>query len=261
MQSGSNINFGLLQQLPQDPSTTQVIQTPANSGGGLFDGLGNDIKSIGSGLKQLFGHNQVDVANQAITNNLQKQVNQSTQQPPISLGLLNRQYNGQSNPIQSPKQQLQGVLNTPYLSMSNIIKTAKEVYPDDPTMAKLAASQAVEESRLNGRPSTLASQYNNLFGIKGTGNAGSVTMNTHEYVNGHIVSVPQKFAAYKSPRDSFIAHRAMMMNERYSQAWGQQDLSDAAHSIAKGGYATDPNYASNLNLTFANSLAPIWDNQ
>ena len=57
--------------------------------------------------------------------------------------------------------------------------------------AAVTIAQAIEESAW-GR-SSLAAQYHNLFGIKGTGPAGSVSLPTSEYQGGHWVTVDAQF--------------------------------------------------------------------
>ena len=58
--------------------------------------------------------------------------------------------------------------------------------------AAVTIAQAIDESGWG--QSDLAAQDHNLFGIKGTGPAGSVPMPTQEYVNGQPVSTSEVFA-------------------------------------------------------------------
>lgn len=131
-------------------------------------------------------------------------------------------------------------------SVGNIANIAKQVFPNSSVLQQLATTQAAQESGLLGHPSKLATEANNLFGMKGTGTAGSVTMPTKEYINGKMQTVDAQFAAYKTPQDSMAAYAKTLQNPRYAGALQATNLQDAAAAMQKGGYATDPNYAKNL---------------
>ncbi|WP_053071443.1 glycoside hydrolase family 73 protein [Clostridium novyi] len=72
--------------------------------------------------------------------------------------------------------------------------------------ASVTISQAILESGWG--TSTLAQQYNNLFGIKAlrdwTGE--TVNLDTKEYTNDGIITVKQPFRIYKSWRESILDH-------------------------------------------------------
>ena len=89
---------------------------------------------------------------------------------------------------------------------------------------------------------------NNLFGIKGSGNAGSARLWTREYVRGRWVRVRASFAAYTSFRESVIAH-GRLISERPTYARAMEVVNDPrafARALQRAGYATDPGYASKL---------------
>lgn len=88
----------------------------------------------------------------------------------------------------------------------------------------------------------------NLFGIKGTGNAGSVEVMTHEFYDGERVTVKKKFAAYKTWQDSIEAHsRLLTQNKRYASCFEHKDdPEEFARELQKCGYATSPTYAQKL---------------
>ena len=89
---------------------------------------------------------------------------------------------------------------------------------------------------------------NNLFGIKGRGDAGSVKLWTREYVRGRWVRVRANFAAYSSFRESVLAH-GRLISERplYANAMRHTNDPEAfARARQRAGYATDPAYASKL---------------
>lgn len=147
--------------------------------------------------------------------------------------------------------------NSNQFAIENIVKAAQAAYPDNPNMAKLAAAQAIHESNLLNKPSKLA-RSNNLFGIKGSGTAGSVNMPTWEVINGKKVNVNANFAANNSLEDSFIQHKNLMNRPRYKNVINSQSFEDAANAIYKAGYATDPSYTKKLVNTYNKTLAPYF---
>ncbi|MCC3374749.1 glycoside hydrolase family 73 protein [Cohnella sp. REN36] len=109
--------------------------------------------------------------------------------------------------------------------------------------ASLTIAQAALESAWG--TSGLTRQANNLFGIKGAGPAGSVTMSTTEYVNGQFVQMPATFRAYRSWNDSIADHSVLLQTKRYAAVL-RADGRKAARAVATAGYATDPRYADKL---------------
>ncbi|MBY9078419.1 glucosaminidase domain-containing protein [Paenibacillus sp. HN-1] len=111
--------------------------------------------------------------------------------------------------------------------------------------ASLTIAQAALESSWGS--SGLAVKANNLFGIKGTGPAGSVTMPTTEYVNGRPITVNAAFRAYHNYGESIADHSSLIVHGvswdrgKYSGVLGA-DGRTAAKAIAAAGYATDPKY-------------------
>lgn len=140
---------------------------------------------------------------------------------------------------------LTGLDANPHNRISQIVSASKQTYGNSP-QAQLAAAQAILESRLLGNPSSLAAKHNNLFGIKGSGTAGSATLNTKEYMNGRMISLPQQFAANKTLADSFAQHKSLMGKSRYKDVLGAQSFEEAARAVKQAGYATDPNYVRSL---------------
>lgn len=138
--------------------------------------------------------------------------------------------------------------------VSDIVTAIQDVYSDAPIMQCLCIAQAILESNLLQNPSGLAINDKNLFGIKGTGTAGSVNLETSEYVNGQWVRVPQPFAKNLTYEDSIRQHRHVMSLLRYSEVWKACDLQSAATEVWKGGYATDPHYPKELIVAYNNYL-------
>ncbi|WP_334073031.1 glycoside hydrolase family 73 protein [Paenibacillus sp. A14] len=109
--------------------------------------------------------------------------------------------------------------------------------------ASLTIAQAALES--NWGSSGLARQANNLFGIKGTGPAGSVMMPTTEYRNGSPIRINAPFRKYRSWAESIADHTRLLENKRYAGVL-RRPGQEAAKAVAAAGYATDPSYASKL---------------
>lgn len=87
----------------------------------------------------------------------------------------------------------------------------------------------------------------NLFGIKGTGPAGSISVPTQEFQNGRMVTIRDSFRKYHSWQESIEDHGRLLQNDRYRPALRYKNDPDRyAHAIHDAGYATDPNYASKL---------------
>lgn len=90
---------------------------------------------------------------------------------------------------------------------------------------------------------------NNLFGIKWTSGCGyrSQTQLTTEYVNGVATKVYADFRAYDSLAESLIDHAKFLVeNSRYANLLGVTDYKTACKLIQEDGYATAPNYTSQL---------------
>jgi flagellum-specific peptidoglycan hydrolase FlgJ len=115
--------------------------------------------------------------------------------------------------------------------------------------ASVTISQAILESFWGS--SRLAREGNNYFGIKAqtrTGSAGVIWFDVWEVIGGRNVMQRQPFRAYNSIADSFVDHgRFFLENGRYAAAMAARgDAKQFAREIARGGYATDPAYASKL---------------
>lgn len=124
---------------------------------------------------------------------------------------------------------------------------------EDMRLSRIPASLTIAQAALESAwgSSGLTVKASNLFGIKGSGPAGSVTLQTTEYINGKAVQVPAAFRAYHNWGESVADHSALIAGgvswngNLYSKVIGA-DGKTAAREIAAAGYATDPNYASKL---------------
>lgn len=104
-------------------------------------------------------------------------------------------------------------------------------------------AQAAHESNFGK-----SSPGNNLFGIKGTGTAGTQQLWTTENYGGQDVRVRANFAAYNNLEDSVRDYvRLITQNPRYREAVNSGgDPERYIESIKKAGYATDPAYITKV---------------
>lgn len=115
--------------------------------------------------------------------------------------------------------------------------------------ASITMAQATLES--NWGTSKLASQYHNLFGIKGTGE-NSRLMTTKEYTKGKWIVIKDRFKVYPSWSASIKDHTQLMLNgtqykkENYQRVIDAKNYREAAQALQDANYATDPDYASKL---------------
>jgi flagellum-specific peptidoglycan hydrolase FlgJ len=111
--------------------------------------------------------------------------------------------------------------------------------------ASVTIAQAIEESAWG--QSSLAARYHNLFGIKGTGAAGSVSLPTQEYENGSWVTIDAPFAVYHNDAESIAGHAELLATSGYyAHAMADRAYPDAFANDLTGVYATDPHYGANL---------------
>lgn len=128
-----------------------------------------------------------------------------------------------------------------------VVKSAAQsIFPLNKTLRDLAVAQAILESNLYGKPSKLARQHNNLFGIKGKGTKGSVNMSTKEFISGSMTTLKDGFAANGSVEESFEQYKNLIDKPRYAKVKAASSFEDAAKEIRSAGYATDPNYTKML---------------
>lgn len=127
--------------------------------------------------------------------------------------------------------------------IARIAPTAVQNWHEDGVAASLTIAQAALES--NWGRSGLAVQANNLFGIKGTGPAGSVMMPTTEYRGGVAVRENAPFRKYSSWNESIADHTRLLTKTRYAGVLHKTGQ-EAARAVARAGYATDPRYADKL---------------
>ena len=111
--------------------------------------------------------------------------------------------------------------------------------------AAVTIAQAIDESGWG--QSELATADHNLFGIKGTGPAGSDMRPTQEYENGIWVTRTAPFRVYHNIAESIVDHSQLLATgQAYQHAMAARHVPDAFAAALTGVYATDPNYGSNL---------------
>jgi len=111
--------------------------------------------------------------------------------------------------------------------------------------AAVTIAQAIDESGW-GR-SNLATRDHNLFGIKGTGPAGSDPQPTQEYENGQLVTRAAAFRVYHDIAESIDDHgRLLATSGHYTQAMADRQNPNGFAAALTGVYATDPDYGAKL---------------
>jgi flagellum-specific peptidoglycan hydrolase FlgJ len=137
------------------------------------------------------------------------------------------------------------------LFISYITPLALATQKENGMSAALQVAQAVLESGWG--QSLPVDKYSgqmsyNLFGIKGTGPAGTVLSNTWEEYYGTKYRIDAKFRAYNNIRESWNDHNSLLLTkDRYvpytevmfNSTWG-------AYALRRCGYATDSNYPGKL---------------
>jgi flagellum-specific peptidoglycan hydrolase FlgJ len=117
--------------------------------------------------------------------------------------------------------------------------------------AAVTIAQAIDESGWG--QSALAIRDHNLFGIKGTGPAGSDALPTREFENGHWVTVTAQFRVYHNVAESIADHSELLATgPSYQHAMANRHVPDAFATNLTGVYATDPQYGETLKWVMDN---------
>lgn len=117
-------------------------------------------------------------------------------------------------------------------------------------LPSITIAQAILES--DWGTSTLASQYNNYFGIKGEDPDNTKVLQTKEYTNGQWTTINGRFRVYSDFRESMKDHTKLLVNgtswnpQQYRQVLQSKNYIDAAVALQTDGYATDPGYTSKI---------------
>lgn len=108
-------------------------------------------------------------------------------------------------------------------------------------------AQAILESGWGG--STLASKYNNIFGLKcgGSWKGKSVNMATkEEYTVGTLTDIRDNFRVFDSIEDGVKGYFEFINYSRYSNLKGVTNPEEYCRLIKADGYATSSTYVTNL---------------
>lgn len=135
--------------------------------------------------------------------------------------------------------------------IGSIAPYAKEASLQTGMSAELMLAQAAQET---GWGQKVLPGTNNLFNIKADSSwtGETKTFQVPEYVNGKWVTVDATFRSYPTVQDAFVDRvNFLKSNPRYAKSglFDEGTLGNpAAEALAlqKAGYATDPEYASNL---------------
>lgn len=117
-------------------------------------------------------------------------------------------------------------------------------------LPSITIAQAILES--DWGTSTLASQYNNYFGIKGEDPSNTKVLQTKEYTNGQWITINGRFRVYSDFRESMKDHTKLLVDgtswnsQQYKQVLQSKDYIEAAVALQTDGYATDPGYTSKI---------------
>lgn len=162
--------------------------------------------------------------------------------------------------------------HTPKQFLNLISGYAKDVAKNNGLYASVMMAQAAIESGWGN--SQLASQHNNLFGIKGSYNGKSTTMKTLEDDGkGNYYQIKDGFKVYDNMKQSLEDYAAVITGDHNPNSWRAKHYKGAlvkntnsykdATAWLTGRYATDTRYGSKLNhlieqygLTSYDSVTP-----
>lgn len=180
--------------------------------------------------------------------------------------LTTSQYNVTADPTNASTGGGAGTLNTAGLTtaqinfLNSIHDGAVSTWKKYGVLPSLTAAQAIIESGWG--QSSLASQYHNLFGIKGSYNGHSVTLPTREVYGGRSVTINDAFRAYDNNSESVEDHGYFLVaNSRYHNLLWKTNYRDVTYLIRADGYATDPSYTTTLNSVIERYNLTAWDQE
>lgn len=178
---------------------------------------------------------------------------------------LNYSYSGTSNTVhitantKTQAKEFMTMSTSQYIAKMGPLANAD--YHKSGVLASVTLAQSIIESGWG--QTELAQNANNLFGMKSSlsGNtwAGSAwdgrsiyTKKTGEYLNGKYVTITADFRLYPDVETSIADHSAYLTHAmtdyglRYAGLTATKNYEEQLNIIYKGGYATSPNYVSEL---------------
>lgn len=134
--------------------------------------------------------------------------------------------------------------------IERLVPHAQELQDGYGVLPSIILGQAILES--NWGKSTLASKYNNLFGIKAYGDQKKVSLETKEFVNEEWITIQGDFKVYDSWEQSMDDHTQLFVQgvdwnpALYEKVITATNYQEAAQALQDAGYATDPCYAQKI---------------
>ncbi|HGF8238627.1 glycoside hydrolase family 73 protein [Enterococcus faecium] len=134
--------------------------------------------------------------------------------------------------------------------IERLVPHAQELQDGYGVLPSIILGQAILES--NWGKSTLASKYNNLFGIKAYGDQKKVSLETKEFVNKEWITIQGDFKVYDSWEQSMDDHTQLFVQgvdwnpALYEKVITATNYQEAAQALQDAGYATDPGYAQKI---------------
>lgn len=134
--------------------------------------------------------------------------------------------------------------------IERLVPHAQELQDGYGVLPSIILGQAILES--NWGKSTLASKYNNLFGIKAYGDQKKVSLETKEFVNEEWITIQGDFKVYDSWEQSMNDHTQLFVQgvdwnpALYEKVITATNYQEAAQALQDAGYATDPGYAQKI---------------
>jgi len=138
-----------------------------------------------------------------------------------------------------------------FLSMAAPLAQAAQRRWGVPSSVTIAQAILESSNQAGWGQSQLAREANNYFGIKAVNLADRNTyiqLQTHEYINGELETVPADFARYSEPEESFDAHAMLLASApRYKPAMAVRANPLAfGQALGRCDYSTNPNYGALL---------------
>lgn len=134
--------------------------------------------------------------------------------------------------------------------IERLVPHAQELQDGYGVLPSIILGQAILES--NWGKSTLASKYNNLFGIKAYGDQKKVSLETKEFVNEEWMTIQGDFKVYDSWEQSMDDHTQLFVQgvdwnpALYEKVITATNYQEAAQALQDAGYATDLGYAQKI---------------
>lgn len=116
--------------------------------------------------------------------------------------------------------------------------------------ASISIAQAILES--DWGKSELATEYHNLFGVKGSNSEQSALLETQEFVEGEWLTIQAYFKVYPNYAASIEDHTRLMVEgvtwnpTLYHPVLAADTYQEAAYALQEAGYATDPTYPAKI---------------